>query len=85
MEFKQAHDAEALLDEMAGVSFVVQPDRADAFSAGVSEEEYQALLMDDAAWHLEDLREKHLPVEEITAYNHLAIYLVLVYGASADG
>ncbi len=75
MEFKQAYDAEALLDEMAGVSFVVQPDRADAFSAGVSEEEYQALLMDDAAWHLEDLREKHLPVEEITAYNHLAIYL----------
>lgn len=31
--------------------------------------------MDDAAWHWEDLREKHLPVEDITAYNHLDIYL----------
>ena len=31
--------------------------------------------MDDAAWHLETIREKHLPVDEINAYNHMAIYL----------
>lgn len=36
MEFKQAHDAEALLEEMDGLSFVVQPDRGGAFSAEVS-------------------------------------------------
>lgn len=32
-------------------------------------------LMDNGAWHLESIREKELPVEEITAYNHMAIYL----------
>lgn len=33
------------------------------------------VLMDDALWHLESIREKGLPVDEIVAYNHLAIYL----------
>lgn len=33
------------------------------------------VLMDDALWHLESIREKGLPVDEIAAYNHLAIYL----------
>lgn len=32
-------------------------------------------MMDDAAWHLESIREKQLQVDERTAYNHLAIYL----------
>lgn len=32
-------------------------------------------LMDDGAWHLESICEKELPVEKITAYNHMAIYL----------
>lgn len=31
--------------------------------------------MDDAAWHIESIIEKELPVEELAAYNHLAIYL----------
>ena len=31
--------------------------------------------MDDAAWHLESIQEKGLPVDEINAYNHMAIYL----------
>ena len=31
--------------------------------------------MDDAAWHLESIQEKGLPVKEINAYNHMAIYL----------
>ena len=31
--------------------------------------------MDDAAWHLESIQEKGLPVNEINAYNHMAIYL----------
>ena len=30
---------------------------------------------DDAAWHLESIQEKGLPVDEINAYNHMAIYL----------
>ena len=31
--------------------------------------------MDDANWHLETIEEKALPVDEINAYNHMAIYL----------
>lgn len=32
-------------------------------------------LMDDVQWHLESIWEKELPVEEIAACNHMAIYL----------
>ena len=32
-------------------------------------------LLDDAEWHLESLREKNLPIDEINAFNHLAIFL----------
>lgn len=71
MEYKLAHDAEALLDRMSGVSFVVWPDRPGALSRRGRREQ----KMDDGAWHLESIREKKLPVEEITAYNHMAIYL----------
>lgn len=33
------------------------------------------IWMDDAECHLESIREKSLPVDEIAAYNHMAIYL----------
>ena len=39
------------------------------------DEEILEQMMDDAAWHLESIREKQLQVDERTAYNHLAIYL----------
>ena len=76
LDYKLEHDADALLDKMAGISFVVDPARQDAITRGTlgSEEDFVG-EMDDAAWHLETIREKHLPVEEINAYNHLAIYL----------
>lgn len=35
MEYKMAHDADALLDQMAGISFVVQPDRPNAMTRGL--------------------------------------------------
>lgn len=71
MAFKQAHDAQALLERMAEVCFVLRIDRPSACEG----ESAQERLLDDARWHLEDLRAKELPVEEIAAYNHLAIYL----------
>ena len=76
LDYKLEHDADALLDKMAGISFVVDPARQDAITRGTlgGEEDFVG-EMDDAAWHLETIREKHLPVEEINAYNHLAIYL----------
>ncbi len=71
MEYKISHSAEELLDRLAGVSFVVRPDRPN-----ISEqEETEDRVLDDAQWHLESIRGKNLPVEEISAYNHLAIYL----------
>ncbi len=39
------------------------------------EEQFLQDLMDDGDVHLECLQEKQLPVEELAAYNHLAIYL----------
>ena len=71
LDFKLAHDADELLEKMGQVSFVVQPDRPCAlFMPGAD-----ADVMDEGEWHLQSIREKKLPVEELTAFNHMAIYL----------
>lgn len=69
LEFKLAHGADDLLDRMSQISFVVQPDRPSAFSSCGGD------VMDDGAWHLRCIREKKLKVDELTAFNHIAIYL----------
>ena len=69
IEYKIKHGAEALLDKLRGVvSFVVDPDRPCAL-------ETEEFVMDEATWHLEKIPDKHLPIDEINAYNHMAIYL----------
>ena len=78
MEYKMEHDADALLKKMAGISFVVNPTRQNAITRGTlggDDEDDYVVEMDDAAWHLETIEEKNLPVDEINAYNHMAIYL----------
>ena len=80
MEYKIRFGAGSLLELYDGVSFVVDPERPNILEeAGPAptQEELEAMKdrMDDAQWHLRDLRDKHLPVDEITAYNHMAIYL----------
>ena len=78
MEYKMEHDADALLEKMAGISFVVNPTRQNAITRGTlggDDEDDYVVEMDDAAWHLETIEEKNLPVDEINAYNHMAIYL----------
>ena len=75
MEYKMEHDADALLEKMAGISFVVNPTRQNAITRGTLAEEEFTGDMDDAARHLESIHEKGLPVDEINAYNHMAIYL----------
>ena len=75
LKYKLEHDADALLEKMAGVSFVVNPTRQNAITRGTFADEDFTGDMDDAAWHLESIQEKGLPVEEINAYNHMAIYL----------
>ena len=75
LKYKLEHDADALLEKMAGISFVVNPTRQNAITRGALADENFAGDMDDADWHLESIQEKGLPVEEINAYNHMAIYL----------
>ncbi|MFQ7474268.1 DUF4253 domain-containing protein, partial [Anaerotignum sp.] len=75
LEYKMAHDVDALLDKMDGISFVVEPDRQDAVTRGtLSNNDFDG-EMDDASYHLESIEEKELPVDPINAYNHMAIYL----------
>ena len=79
MEDKIQSGADSLLELYEGTSFIVDPERPNllAEDTPLTQDEIKDLLdrMDDAEWHLQDLREKQLPVEELTAYNHLAIYL----------
>ena len=75
LDYKLEHDADALLDKMAGISFVVNPTRQDAITRGtLSSDDFEG-EMDDASWHIESVEEKELPIDPINAYNHMAIYL----------
>ena len=55
MKYKLEHDADALLEKMAGISFVVNPTRQNAITRGTLAEEEFTGDMDDAAWHLESI------------------------------
>ena len=75
LEYKMEHDADALLDKMNGISFVVNPTRQNAITRGtLSNDDFDG-EMDDASYHLESIEEKELPIDPINAYNHMAIYL----------
>jgi len=75
LDYKMEHDADALLDKMNGISFVVTPTRQDAITRGtLSNDDFDG-EMDDASYHLESIEEKELPIDPINAYNHMAIYL----------
>ena len=75
LDYKLEHDADALLEKMAGISFVVNPNRQDAMTRGtLSDDDFDG-EMDDAYYHIESIEEKKPPIDTITAYNHMAIYL----------
>ena len=75
LDYKLEHDADALLDKMRGISFVVNPTRQDAITRGtLSNDDFDG-EMDDASYHIESIEEKELPIDPINAYNHMAIYL----------
>ncbi len=79
LDYKLAHDADALLEKMAGISFVVHPNRPDAVTTQALDSGEllmdDSIAMDDASWHLESIEEKELGIDPINAYNHMAIYL----------
>lgn len=69
--FHTEKGADALLEHLRAVSWVVDPTRPNV----LNEEEVPNELLDDAEWHLESVRDKELPVDEINAFNHMAIFL----------
>ena len=74
MEYKLGYGANALLDKLGSmVSFVVDPNRPDVIAVEIQEKD--DVVMDDVPWHMEKIQNLHLPLAEICAYNHLAIYL----------
>lgn len=76
MDYKLEHDADELLKIMEGiVSLVVDPDRPNAAIDPDEELDLDSFTMDDAAYHVTSIWEKDLPVDEINAFNHMAIYL----------
>ncbi len=77
LEYKMEHGSDALLDKMDGISFVTYNTRPNAMTMGKigSIEDGGVMEMDTADWHLETIHEKNLPVDEISVYNHMAIYL----------
>ncbi len=77
-EYKLEHDADALLEEMAGISFAVNPARQNAVTRGTlcSEEDMDdSTAIDDVSWHIESIEEKELDIDSINACSHMAIYL----------
>ena len=75
LDYKLEHGADALLEKMANISFVVNPIRQKANTEDTLTYEDFDGEMDDACYHIESIEEKELPVDPITAYNHMAIYL----------
>ena len=53
MEYKMEHDADALLEKMAGISFVVNPTRQNAITRGtLAEEEFTGdMTMPHGTWN----------------------------------
>ena len=67
LNYKLEHDADALLDKMAGISFVVNPTRQDAIIRGtLSDDDFDG-EMDDASYHIESIEEKKLPMTQTLA------------------
>lgn len=84
IEYKTKHGADALFHKWSGkVSYVVEPCRPSAIEWEESKVEdflmdeftMDEFEMDEVTWHMEKISTMHLPIDEINAYNHLAIYL----------
>ena len=75
LNYKLEHDADALMNKMRGISFVVNPTRQNAITRGTLSNDNFDGEMDDASYHLESIEEKGLPIDPINAYNLFAIYL----------
>ncbi len=70
MTLKISYEADA-----AGTEDDEEDDDAEENDIYEYEDSGEEMDMDDVAWHIESIEEKGLRVDEIAAYNHMAIYL----------
>lgn len=75
LEFKRKNGAQALLERIAdaGVSYVVNIRRPSVIDEDMRD--FLENLIDGAQDHARVILQKHLPVDELAAYTHMAIYL----------
>lgn len=75
VEFKREHDVDRLLEKFPDELLeVIDPARPNVITDAEAIA-YDDALMDEAKTHLAIIQDKQLPVEELAAYNHMAIYL----------
>lgn len=75
IEYKLKNDADSLLDLLTdGMLTVTDTERPPVVDRDGGEIGY-GLIVDDAGAHLESIRKKRLPVDDLSAYNHMAVYL----------
>lgn len=75
IEFKREHEADRLLEKFPNELLeVIDPVRPNVITDAEAIA-YDDALMDEAKTHLAIIQDKQLSVEELNAYNHLAIYL----------
>lgn len=67
-EFLQDMESVSEIDELTEIAGLDELSIMERMSAS-------GMLLDDAAWHVDSLREKKLPVDELNAYSHIAIYI----------
>lgn len=78
MSFKIDNDTETLLGLMNGVSHVTdisRPNCCEGYERAEDENPLFSGIADSAYAHIESIKEKQLPVDEINGCSHLAIYL----------
>lgn len=77
MSFKIDHDTESLLERMNGVSHITditRPNCCEGYERA-DDTDIFAGIADTAYAHIESIKEKQLPLDDINGCNHMAIYL----------
>lgn len=74
MQYKIKNGMQGLLKQISSQSYVVDPHR-DNVCINEGDREFQKMIFEDGNSHADKVREKELPLDEITGFNHMAIYL----------
>lgn len=78
MTFKIDNDTESLLGLMNGVSHITdisRPNCCEGYESPEEDPDVFSGIADSAHAHIESIRQKQLPLDELSGCNHIAIYL----------